>query len=174
MANGPEDLTKGLGIKPIIGAEEPVVFEDEEGVPAQPQSINDVMISAMNNLHTVIISYVKDNGESSTREVEPVSYRRAGGRILFFGHCRLRGARRGFAVDNIQSVEETGNMFVPKPEGPVEPESVLNPPEKGSGPKIKTPEVQPEPAEPEPVVFEGEQPEPAPEAPQPPVVFGEE
>lgn len=77
-------------------------------------SIKDIISSAGNNGHTIIITAREKDGSVETREAEPYSYREKGGHELFFCYDIAKQGMRSFIVSNIISVEETNNSFSPR------------------------------------------------------------
>jgi len=77
-------------------------------------SIKDIIASAGQNLHTIIITAKEDNGTVETREAEPYSYRIKGGDEKFFCYDINKQGIRNFHVSKIISVEETSNTFTPR------------------------------------------------------------
>lgn len=77
-------------------------------------SVKDTISQAGRKHHTVILRAREADGSVETREAEPYSYRFRGGRE--FVYCYDVGKRgiRQFAIENILSVEETGNTFQPR------------------------------------------------------------
>ena len=77
-------------------------------------NIKQVIASAGRNRHTIILTAREKGGSIETREAEPYSYRFEKSREYFYCYdVRKQGTRR-FLVSNIISVEETGNIFVPR------------------------------------------------------------
>ncbi|MFC1542769.1 WYL domain-containing protein [Pseudomonadota bacterium] len=81
-------------------------------------SIKEIIHSAGENLHTIILTAREKDGSVETREAEPYSYRIKGGEEKFFCFDIHKKGLRNFSVSNIISVEETENSF--KPQWPVE------------------------------------------------------
>jgi predicted DNA-binding transcriptional regulator YafY len=67
-------------------------------------------------LHTVIINYTDQKGQTSTREVEPYSWRsgKDPGSIRFFGFDLTKNEIRGFRLDRISAAYITERTFVPQ------------------------------------------------------------
>lgn len=77
-------------------------------------NIKQIISSAGNNYHTIIMTAREKNGSVETREAEPYSYRFANGHELFFCYDVNKKGTRSFIVSNIISVEETSNTFTPR------------------------------------------------------------
>ncbi|HQT00098.1 MAG TPA: hypothetical protein PL023_07320 [Thiobacillus sp.] len=73
-----------------------------------------VIASAGNNLHTIILTAREEDGSVETREAEPYSYRFKGGHELFFCFDIAKQGTRFFVVERIISVEETAHSFTPR------------------------------------------------------------
>lgn len=67
-------------------------------------------------LHTVIINYTDVEGQATTREVEPYSWRpgKDPGTVRFFGFDINKGQIRGFRMDRVSQAQVTERTFVPK------------------------------------------------------------
>lgn len=68
--------------------------------------------NAIRNKHCVDVAYTREDGESSTRMLEPLG-------LIFWGKvwtlvawCRLRGDYRTFRLDRINQLAETSDQFV--------------------------------------------------------------
>lgn len=77
-------------------------------------SVKDIIHSAGQNLHTIIITALEKDGSIDTREAEPYSYRITAGTEKFFCYDLAKGGIKNFLVSNIISVEETNNKFSPR------------------------------------------------------------
>lgn len=77
-------------------------------------NIKQVIASAGQNLHTIIITAREEDGSVETREAEPYSYRFKGGHELFFCYDIAKQGTRSFLVTRIISVEETEHSFTPR------------------------------------------------------------
>ena len=77
-------------------------------------NIKQVIASAGQNLHTIIIKAQEEDGSVEIREAEPYSYRVKHGHELFFCYDIVKQGTRSFIVTRIISVEETANSFNPR------------------------------------------------------------
>ncbi len=77
-------------------------------------SIKQVIASAGENLHTIIITAREEDGSVEAREAEPYSYRFKGGRELLFCYDIAKQGTRSFVVARIIAVKETANSFAPR------------------------------------------------------------
>ena len=62
------------------------------------------------------LSYENRNGEQSERRVRPLAIWAFTDGWLFAGWCELRGDFRGFRLDRIMALEDTGESFTSEPE----------------------------------------------------------
>lgn len=76
----------------------------------------DAIQMAARGLHTVKIQYTDAKGASSTREVEPYSFRpgKDPGSLRFFAFDPSKGSIRGFRMDRIAVAEVLENTYVPR------------------------------------------------------------
>lgn len=88
-------------------------------MPVDLNTLRSVVASAGRNVHTVVLSYIKQadprRGEFSRREIEPYSYRIKDnvGEVLYgFDYSRMD--LRCFALVGIEGIEETQNAFTPR------------------------------------------------------------
>lgn len=77
-------------------------------------NIKQVIASAGENLHTIIITASEEDGSVETREAEPYSYKVKGGHELFYCYDIAKEGIRSFVVSRIIEVEKTGNSFEPR------------------------------------------------------------
>ena len=77
-------------------------------------SIKDIISSAGQNLHTIMLTAREKDGSTETREAEPYSYRVTAGTEKFFCFDINKNGTRNLFVSNIISVEETKNYFTPR------------------------------------------------------------
>ncbi|MFT5759272.1 MAG: hypothetical protein ACI9LM_004029 [Alteromonadaceae bacterium] len=77
-------------------------------------SIKDIIHSAGQNCHTVMVKAREKDGSTETREAEPYSYRITAGTEKFFCYDIRKGGIRNLSISNIISVEETNNIFSPR------------------------------------------------------------
>ena len=77
---------------------------------------SDAIIQAGRMLHTVILDYTDVTGNSTTREVEPYSFRpgKDPGSMRFFGFDISKGQIRGFRMDRVAVAKVTDRTFVPR------------------------------------------------------------
>lgn len=76
-------------------------------------SIKDIIHSAGQNHHTIILTAREEDGSVESREAEPYSYRFTAGTEKFFCYDISKGGTRNLLVSNIISAEETNNTFTP-------------------------------------------------------------
>jgi predicted DNA-binding transcriptional regulator YafY len=76
--------------------------------------IKQIIASAGQNRHTVILTAREKDGSTETREAEPYSYRFEKGREYFYCYDVRKQGTRKFLVSSIASVQETNNVFVPR------------------------------------------------------------
>jgi predicted DNA-binding transcriptional regulator YafY len=75
----------------------------------------EAIAEAARALHRVILTYVDEKGVTTTREIEPYSYRPGkDGAIRFMGFDIEKGAIRGFRTDRIVSATVSENTFTPQ------------------------------------------------------------
>ena len=76
----------------------------------------DAIQMAAKQLHTVQIEYTDAKGASSTREVEPYSFRpgKDPGSLRFFAFDPAKNSIRGFRMDRISVAEVQQNTYVPR------------------------------------------------------------
>lgn len=77
-------------------------------------NIKEIIHSAGQNLHTIIITAREKDGSIETREAEPYSYRVTAGTEKFFCYDVNKNGIRNLLLSNIVSVEETTNTYVPR------------------------------------------------------------
>lgn len=78
-------------------------------------STEEAIALAAHALKTVIITYVDEKGETTTREVEPYSYRPGkDGSLRFFAYDISKGFIRGFRMDRLASATVTENSYTPR------------------------------------------------------------
>jgi hypothetical protein len=77
-------------------------------------NIKEIIHSAGENLHTVIITAREKDGSIETREAEPYSYRITAGSEKFFCFDINKNGIRNLLLSNIISVEETSNSYTPR------------------------------------------------------------
>jgi predicted nucleotidyltransferase component of viral defense system len=83
--------------------------------PGIVSSALEVIRFAGANRLTVEIDYVKENGERTTREIEPISLRRTrAGNVVLHAFDRHRADHRSYRMDGIRGARATGRTFVPK------------------------------------------------------------
>ena len=74
-------------------------------------SIKEIIHSAGQNLHTVLITAKEKDGSIETREAEPYSYRITAGTEKFFCYDIRKNGIRNLLLSNIISVKETTNSY---------------------------------------------------------------
>lgn len=76
----------------------------------------EAIVLAAKSLHTVRIEYQDEKGQSSSREIEPYSFRsgKDPGSVRIFGHDLSRNETRGFRMDRISLAEVTENTYIPR------------------------------------------------------------
>jgi hypothetical protein len=95
-------------------------------VSAAGQSFIEVIRFAAANRLRVAIDYRNEQGQRSTRTVEPYSLRETqAGHIILHTHDTTKNDHRGFRVDRIEGARTTNETFAPRyavelsPQGPV-------------------------------------------------------
>ena len=76
--------------------------------------IKDIISSAGKSRHTILLTAKEKDGSVETRETEPYSYKFEKGSEYFYCYDIVKKGTRKFKVENIISVEETNNSFVPR------------------------------------------------------------
>lgn len=75
----------------------------------------EAITQAARSLHTVVINYADEKGASSTREVEPYSWRPGKeGSVRFFAFDISKNAIRGFRMDRVSLAQITDRTYVPR------------------------------------------------------------
>lgn len=74
----------------------------------------EAIAEAARNLRTVILTYVDEKGETTTREVEPYSYRPGKETARFMAFDIEKGQIRGFRLDRIVTAAVTENTYTPR------------------------------------------------------------
>jgi predicted DNA-binding transcriptional regulator YafY len=77
-------------------------------------NIKEIIASAGQNHHTIMITAKEKDGSIEKREAEPYSYRVKDGSEFFYCYDISKQGIRSFIVQNIISVEETDNSFSPR------------------------------------------------------------
>ena len=77
-------------------------------------SIKDIIHSAGQNHHTILLTAREKDGSVETREAEPYSYRITAGTEKFFCYDIRKDGTRNLLVSNLISAEETNNTFTPR------------------------------------------------------------
>lgn len=76
--------------------------------------VKNIISAAGENRHTILLTAEEKDGSVETREAEPYSYRLEKGCEYFYCYDIAKNGTRKFKVENIISVEETENLFVPR------------------------------------------------------------
>lgn len=76
--------------------------------------VKDIISSAGENRHTILLTAKEKDGSVETREAEPYSYKLEKGSEYFYCYDIVKKGTRKFKVENIISVEETENSFIPR------------------------------------------------------------
>lgn len=74
----------------------------------------EAIAQAARELKTCILTYVDEKGETTTREVEPYSYRPGKEATRFMAYDTEKGQIRGFRLDRIVSVAVTESTYTPR------------------------------------------------------------
>jgi hypothetical protein len=77
-------------------------------------TIKEIIQSAGENLHTIMIKAREKDGSVETREAEPYSYRITAGTEKLFCYDIRKGGIRNLLITNIISVRETENTYTPR------------------------------------------------------------
>ncbi len=75
--------------------------------PAPSRAVRSALEEAMAEQRVVRIRYTSGNGDTTTRDVEPVLFASTNGRWYLVGWCRLRDAMRWFMVSRIERASVT-------------------------------------------------------------------
>lgn len=79
---------------------------------------SEAITQAAKALHTVILTYTDVKGSTSTREVEPYSWRPGGksapAAVRFFAWDIGKGEIRGFRMDRVAQAQVTERTYVPR------------------------------------------------------------
>jgi len=75
--------------------------------PATSRTVRSALEQAMAEQHVVRIRYTSGDGETTSRDVEPVLFASANGRWYLIGWCRLRTDMRWFLVSRIEHASVT-------------------------------------------------------------------
>ena len=75
--------------------------------PPMPRTIKSALEEAMSEQHVVRIRYTSRDGDTTTRDVEPVMFAARNGQWYLIGWCRLRSEMRWFLVPRIEHATAT-------------------------------------------------------------------
>lgn len=75
--------------------------------PPSSRAVRSALEEALSEQRVVRIRYTSADGNTTTRDVEPVLFASSGGRWYLVGWCRLRDAMRWFAVTRIERASVT-------------------------------------------------------------------
>lgn len=75
--------------------------------PPTPRTIKSALEEAMSEQHMVRIRYTSRDGDTTTRDVEPVMFAARNGQWYLIGWCRLRSEMRWFLVPRIEHATAT-------------------------------------------------------------------
>lgn len=75
--------------------------------PPTPRTIKSALEEAMSEQHVVRIRYTSRDGDTTTRDVEPVMFAARNGQWYLIGWCRLRSEIRWFLVPRIEHATAT-------------------------------------------------------------------
>ncbi|NKT42916.1 WYL domain-containing protein [Rhodococcus hoagii] len=75
--------------------------------PPTPRTIKSALEEAMSEQHVVRIRYTSRDGDTTTRDVEPVMFAARNGQWYLIGWCRLRSEMRWFLVPRIEHATAT-------------------------------------------------------------------
>ncbi|MGU3584615.1 helix-turn-helix transcriptional regulator [Rhodococcus sp. C26F] len=75
--------------------------------PAAPRAVKSALEEAMAEQQVVRICYTSREGDTTTRDVEPVMFASTNGHWYLIGWCRLRNDMRWFLVSRIERASVT-------------------------------------------------------------------
>lgn len=75
--------------------------------PPSSRAVRSALEEALSEQRVVRIRYTSADGNTTTRDVEPVLFASSGGRWYLVGWCRLRDAMRWFAVTRVERASVT-------------------------------------------------------------------